>query len=83
MFCLCKRDGPILMSDCRRIQCVVPLGDRVEARRLVDKAIDDSLDLIQRHYLHRLCYVRAMRQKLECGLVIVRQYLREEVDRIC
>lgn len=81
--CLCKQDAPAYMSDCRRVQCVVPLGDRVEARRLVDKAIDRRLALIRRHYLHRLCYVRAMRRKLESGLVIARQYMREEVDRIC
>ena len=42
-----------------------------------------ELDLIRRHYLHRLCYVRAMRRKLESGLVVARQYMREEVDRIC
>jgi hypothetical protein len=81
--CLCKQDASAYMSDCRRVQCVVPLGDRVEARRLVDKAIDRRLDLIRRHYLHRLCYVRAMRRKLESGLVVARQYMREEVDRIC
>ena len=61
----------------------VPLGDRVKARKLVDEAVDGRLALLRRHFEHRYCYVRAMRPKLESGLATARQYMREEVDRIC
>jgi hypothetical protein len=81
--CLCKRDAPVMVYDCRRIQCIVPLGDRVKARKMVDEAVDARLALLRRHFLHKWCYVRAMRSKLESGLVMARQYMREEVDRIC
>lgn len=81
--CLCKRDAPVMVYDCRRIQCIIPLGDRVKAKKLVDEAIDGRLALLRRHFPHKWCYVRAMRSKLESGLVAARQYMREEVDRIC
>ena len=80
---LCKQDAPVTLTDCWRIQCVVPLGDPVKARKMVDEAIYGRLALLRRHFEHRLCNVRAMRQKLESGLAAARQYMREEVDRIC
>lgn len=81
--CLCRRDAPVFISDCRRIQCVVPLGDRVMARKMVDEAIDGRLNLLPRHFSHRWCNVQAMRQKLERALETTRQFIREELDRLC
>lgn len=80
---LCKQDTPVTGFDCRRIKCIVPLGDRVNASKMVDEAVDRRLDLLRSHFPHRWCYVRAMRSKLESGLALARQYMREEVDRIC
>lgn len=80
---VCKRDAPVTLTDCSRIQCIVPLGDRVMARKTADEAIDGRLRLLRRHFSHRLCNVRGMRQKLESGLATARQYMREEVDQIC
>ena len=81
--CLCKQDVPVMGIDCRRIQCVVPLGDRVNARKMVDEAVDSRLGLLRHHFSHRWCYVQAMKSKLESGLELARQYMREEVDRLC
>jgi hypothetical protein len=81
--CLCKQDAPVTGFDCRRIECIVPLGDRVNARKMVDEVVDRRLELLRCHFPHRWCYVRARRSKLEGGLALARQYMREEVDRIC
>lgn len=80
---LCKQDAPVTGFECRRIECIVPVSDRVNARKMVDEAVDRRLDLLRCHFPHRWCYVRAMRSKLEGGLALARQYMREEVDRIC
>jgi hypothetical protein len=79
---VCERDAPVTLGDCRRIHCIIPLGDRTRAMKMVDDAIDGRLALLRRHSTHQLCNVRAMRRKLESGLEFARQYMREEVNLI-
>lgn len=78
---ICGQETPATLHDCSRFHLHLQVGlDPKAALSRIEKAVDDKLQFLQLHRLHRLCPVRAMLRQLESGLEEARQYMRDIND---
>lgn len=78
---ICDQDTPTTMHDCSRFHLHLQVGlDPKAALSRIDEVVDDKLQFLQQHRLHRLCPVRAMLRQLESGLEEARQYMQDIND---
>lgn len=78
---ICGQDTPLTMHECSHFRLNLQVGvDPKAALSQIDKVLDDKLEQLQQHRLHRLCPVRAMLRQFKKGLEDSRQYLRDIND---
>lgn len=81
---VCAQDTPVTMRDCGHLHLELQVGVySTAALSRIDKVIDDKLESLRQHRLHRLCPVRVMLRQFESGLEGSRQYLRNLNDFVC
>jgi hypothetical protein len=78
---VCSQDTPLTMHECSHIRLKLQVGVNPKAALdQIDKVLDNKLEQLQQHRLHRLCPVRAMLRQFKKGLEDSRQYLRDIND---
>jgi hypothetical protein len=78
---ICSQDTPLTMHGCSHFRLNLQVGvDLKAALSRIDKVLDDKLEQLHPHRLHRLCPVRAMLRQFKKGLEDSRQYLRDIND---
>jgi len=74
---VCAQYTPVTIRDCSRFHLDVQVGvDPTAALSRIDKAVDDKLESLRQHRLHKLCPVRAMLRQFESRLEETREYIR-------
>ena len=78
---ICGQETPATLHDCSRFHLHLQVGlDPKVALSRIDKVVDDKLQFLLQHRMHRLCPVRAMLRQFESGLEEARQYMRDIND---
>jgi hypothetical protein len=78
---ICSQDIPLTMHECSHFRLNLQVGVNPKAAlSQIDKVLDDKLEQLRQHRLHRLCPVRAMLRQIKKGLEDSRQYLRDIND---
>jgi hypothetical protein len=74
---VCSQDTPVTTRDCSRFHLDLQVGVGPTAGlSQIDKVIDDKLESLRQHRLHRLCPVRAMLRQFESRLEAMRKHIR-------